>query len=360
MQKRLIILGNGFDLACGLSSRVSDFISYELKRENETNLNFIIFLVNTIYKKYPHFVGPNWCDFESLLRHYCFVNKSYNSAKIISYAKINGFKRKKSAEKLIDEELYENYFKARIIEYEFVSFDQFFHFELHKFEEKFCSYLQRNEHFLTHYFESKHRLLDLISADSQSGCILTFNYTKPFTNEYKYFKAINVHGEYIKKNIIMGVDITNIEKSYPDIDKYNYANIGDKRFLLKTFRKMVNDIDYPDLPRVLDDEIKIISVYGHSLSEQDYSYFQSIFDYYHIYDSETVLEFCYTEHEGNSKELDLVSGRVFKLINEYGETLSNKNHGKNLLHKLLLENRLRIREIENGFNKTIEIKGFRD
>ena len=71
MSKRLVVLGNGFDLACGLSSRVSDFVSYELKKENKEKMNFLIFLVNAIYKN-TTFVGDNWCDFEEILRHFCF------------------------------------------------------------------------------------------------------------------------------------------------------------------------------------------------------------------------------------------------------------------------------------------------
>ena len=280
---------------------------------------------------------------------------------MLLYAKINGLPRKDYSEILIDEDVYTQYFKDRIIDYKVTSFDQFFQFELLDFETKFCSYLERNESFLNHHFQSKHKLLDLITEESQTGCILNFNYTKPFVGKYKYFNVSNVHGEYAKNNIIMGVDITNLESTNSDSQfQYNYKNIGDKIFLLKTYRKMINDIDYPNLPRILDDTIKIISFFGHSLNEQDYSYFQSIFDYYQIYDSDVVLDFCYTEHLSRGKELDLLSGRVFKLINEYGETLSNKDHGKNLLHKLLLEKRLRLRELPLGFNKTIEIKGFHD
>lgn len=36
--------------------------------------------------------------------------------------------------------------------------------------------------------------------------------------------------------------------------------------------------------------------------------------------------------------------RVVKLIKTYGNTLDNKDHGKNLLHKLKLENRILIKD----------------
>lgn len=34
--------------------------------------------------------------------------------------------------------------------------------------------------------------------------------------------------------------------------------------------------------------------------------------------------------------------KVSRLITTYGQTLDNKDHGRNLMHKLLLENRLRV------------------
>jgi hypothetical protein len=82
-----------------------------------------------------------------------------------------------------------------------------------------------------------------------------------------------------------------------------------------------------------------IKFYGHSLSEADYSYFQSIFDYYNFYDNSKVdLMFCYSNgHE----QIDA----IYRLINAYGKTLVNQEQGKNLMHKLLLENRIKIAEV---------------
>lgn len=38
-------------------------------------------------------------------------------------------------------------------------------------------------------------------------------------------------------------------------------------------------------------------------------------------------------------------GKAIKLLNSYGETLDNKDHGNNLIHKLLIEGRLSIQLI---------------
>ncbi|MDR1138815.1 MAG: hypothetical protein LBK70_02950 [Clostridiales bacterium] len=107
-----------------------------------------------------------------------------------------------------------------------------------------------------------------------------------------------------------------------------------------------------------------IKVFGHSLNPADYSYFQSIFDYYNIYNSDTRLVFCYNSwrnspkitHENNgmniscntckyeNAEKEMIDA-VYKLIHTYGTTLSNKDNGKNLLHKLLLERRLSVVDV---------------
>jgi hypothetical protein len=41
--------------------------------------------------------------------------------------------------------------------------------------------------------------------------------------------------------------------------------------------------------------------------------------------------------------------RIASLFQAYGETIDNKDHGKNLMHKLLLERRLQIIRIRDEF-----------
>lgn len=86
--------------------------------------------------------------------------------------------------------------------------------------------------------------------------------------------------------------------------------------------------------------------YGHSLSEADYSYFQSLFDLYDIY-NQAFLIFKYSVYD-KEKAYEIkkvVFHSITKLIKKYGDTMTNKDHGKNLLHKILLEGRLKIEEI---------------
>lgn len=106
----------------------------------------------------------------------------------------------------------------------------------------------------------------------------------------------------------------------------------------------LNDDKHSLLPK----GIKKIIFYEHSLADADYSYFQSIFDFYSIYGSEVRIEFCFFVFDDNLKEV-IIKGQlesVTKLLSKYGNTMNNDNHGKNLIHKLLLGNRVQISEVD--------------
>ncbi|EAD1619684.1 hypothetical protein ARN86_14930, partial [Listeria monocytogenes] len=82
----------------------------------------------------------------------------------------------------------------------------------------------------------------------------------------------------------------------------------------------------------------------------DYAYFQSLFDYLDIYNNPIKLTFYYTNYLKGEQDLETVrreqTKAVRKLIVEYGSTLDNEAKGKNLLHKLLLEERIGVFELE--------------
>ncbi len=67
-----------------------------------------------------------------------------------------------------------------------------------------------------------------------------------------------------------------------------------------------------------------------------------------IYHSNIKLIFIYSlygeESQYESKKSEYLNA-IIKLISDYGKTMDNKNHGKNLIHKLIIEDRLTIKEI---------------
>ena len=193
------------------------------------------------------------------------------------------------------------------------------------------------------------KLINVIT-DGEKVNIINFNYTNPFIvsssdaarsmiNSNMVTQVSNVHGNLADDNIIFGVDLT---EDLP-LDAHIFA---------KTHRKMLQDSSSNSLPK----GVNRIKFYGHSLGKADYSYFQSIFDHYNLYgdnldllhyrsgDKPVVLRFYFTVYD-ESKEAEIrrsATDSVYKLIVAYGDTLDNKDKGKNLLHKLLLEGRVQI------------------
>ena len=170
---------------------------------------------------------------------------------------------------------------------------------LNLFEKDFGNYIKDLRNELAHS-------LDNILYNDKPKKIINFNYTTVIKNEIDKFKdiqkyptaenirsieeVINIHGDY--KNPIFGIDNQNVDES---------MNI-----FTKTYRILSSDtIESFTLPS--NELLETIYFFGHSLSEADYSYFQSMFDYYSIYDSKIRLIFLYSDHDGKEKRRQEVS-----------------------------------------------------
>lgn len=222
-------------------------------------------------------------------------------------------------------------------EYERENLLNYIYDELRTFEHYFVEYLKKIIN-CSYEQNAAKLLLKMTQANSLteiSDTIFSFNYTYPFS---EYITIINVHGTVQEDNIIFGIDQDKID---PNLDIYRFT---------KTFRQMTETklaVTYQE--NILPDKevIDEIVFFGHSLSLLDYSYFQTIFDHYELYQSKIVLIFYYKVYEGRIKEdmeLDLAK-KISKMLHEYSPSIDNPKKGKNLLHKLLLEKRLIIKEI---------------
>ena len=225
--------------------------------------------------------------------------------------------------------------------------------ELNKFEKEFGDYIKEiNEKVFTEdvngfrdnkFIDKIHKVFQ--EDKNETNIVINFNYTT-YLKEMDYISEMtNVHGTF--ENPIFGIDNTEI------------GNDREFYYLTKTSRVLFNNTIKEDFKLPNKIEISKICFFGHSLARADYSYFQSIFDYYDIYDSEVRLEFKYYNYIKDKKELtdeekeerkDEVKSNMHKsvieLMNDYGNTASNKSRGQNLLHKLILENRIKIVEVE--------------
>lgn len=242
------------------------------------------------------------------------------------------------------------------------TFQDFFTNELNTFEHQFLQYIDlisQDEEYKTNRRIIFNELLigdfpsdfdfNRISNEKYDCKVLSFNYTDYNDLVKQSENVVNIHGSVKSEKIIFGIDsiFSNKDKK----DDYKYKSIDLKTFT-KTYRLLELDSN-PTSSNVLSDNIKTIKFFGHSLSHADYSYFQSIFDYYDIYSNSIKLIFYFALHDNDMVEEQQIMKRkrsqiskVYALMEDYGKTMDNHDHGKNLLHKLIMEGRLSVKRVK--------------
>lgn len=381
MMEELYILGNGFDLYLGLKTRYSDYFKnrkiseeffekiklifknsigsynydargkvYAVFDYDETLLNMqIIQLYKDIEKNlfylYLMFLKKcdlNWNEVESNILPF-----------IRDTSKIFKLKMETILGNIEKNEMYKYLLIAKVIikDRKNLNFLDFIMEQLNLFEKDFGNYIGS----LELKGESKNKLINIFRTTCRKK-IINFNYSiflQDLIDRYKDIafseieiprrikpieSIVNIHGDF--KNPIFGIDSHNSEEQFQNFTK--------------TSRILDNDtIENFELPK--PEKLGTINFFGHSLSEADYSYFQSLFDYYDIYSSNIKLNFMYSEYDKNdlTRAKRETHNNVVKLMNNYGEKLENKDKGKNLLHKLLIENRIKLINVDKE-NKIID------
>ena len=366
---QLLILGNGFDLFCGLESRYSDFFDFRLAPILNETLNKVSAVPYNFYKSnltvwdlFFALLGPlkepspsiGWCDIEYVIGQILGSSgeNGHNRAKYDFrdlnadeiYSALNSQKNVRLQDETLCVVQYLNYRNV-----EFSSKADLFAFlfsELNRFERAFANYLKVAVRRCNRYeLDSKLLLRNLIASGMDDrvtdATILNFNYTHPqfMRNDVNVAKAdyINIHGRY-NGDIIFGIDGTGL--------------IMNDRLMpfTKTYRLMAShrmDLREPvSRPRSESSNAPgtvVVKFFGHSLAEADYSYFQSIFDNLNLYGGSVSLVFYYAPY-CSTAETDLQKS-VIKLLSSYGDTMNNRDHGDNLIHKLLLEGRISVKRV---------------
>ena len=366
--KQLLIIGNGFDLACGLKSKYNDFF-YDLYKKSPQNYS-ITEKNNYWHKLFKGLVKFNkksnlgWTDVESqILTELMNVEFLYNSDLFLN----------------IEPQMSEDSIKAYISRYILTIADAFKYYDedsvlntflvlteslheinihekrstfdrlkkdLKKFENTFAFYLNNelerngddylinssrlfNRLLLQNNLSNKSRNYQYNRTDigDNTQQIISFNYTHPSL----YDSIRYIHGNLKNKNIIFGIDYDSVS------NLFNYHPLE----FTKSYRILENKLNSKVS---ISSDIKNILFYGHGLGEADYSYFQSIFDTVDLYHGDTKLIFYWTQF-GEQDQYIVQVENVVRLIEKYGQTFENKDHGRNLFTKLLLENRIIFIEI---------------
>ncbi|MCO4505092.1 hypothetical protein Si121_00379 [Streptococcus infantarius subsp. infantarius] len=232
--------------------------------------------------------------------------------------------------------------------------------ELHKLEIDFQTYLiheiKREE-----YKSKAENFLQTIVMDGDflsNYSVFSFNYTNLCSGNLGIQVAFrNVHGALNQNSneskIIFGIDNISSDSRAEDIG-YRFTKAYRT---MRLYTELENDMAFGDkIDNIFTEDMDVIKFYGHSLARADYCYFQYIFDMYNLYNSNIKLIFYYSKIEGRTvEEVRQEQYRnITKLIEQYGETLDNKAHGRNLLTRLIQTGRLKIVGLEDDNNKMQE------
>ncbi|MDR7696866.1 AbiH family protein [Lactococcus lactis] len=380
--KQLIVLGNGFDLACGLKSTYYDFFDYIYGQQivNTKSNNFWY----DIFKNYKQESIENWADIEEqILIQLKNIEYLYNEKILIEgrgNSETSSLAESEHKEKNIPNNIYvtlefllpyfvkvrsekttqnnlkkqllilENDFRKYLLSITKNNADDGIHYKYYMKSKVLNKYIQLCNSSESHNSDLVSKLEDTTlynqyslvnkfdetlskiykEKNSDENLVLTFNYTKVWDVE----NIRNIHGDLDNGNIIFGIDYDKLNNNFKK------APIE----FSKSYRVLENGLTSTF---DISSDIDIIKIYGHGLGKADYSYYQSIFDSVDLYHGKTKVMFFWSDYKGKEKEQihkDFVKG-VTNLIEEYGTTFSNKDHGRNLFTKLLLENRLTIEEI---------------
>lgn len=393
--EQLIILGNGFDLASCLRSKYYDFydsrykdsLTYKINSymtwiEDNDNINEYpekeslkdITIWDIIFHHFEQVKDKPWTDVEKTIHKYleniyfaCIHKEKTNPYNtIMEYPNYkNEFVRYKAIVRLLswklglDEDNYScvdtgwtwsmeeqkkfrwDVFKGQILK------------DLYCFEMSFANYLRGATNRKGYKQFANSLLKAIIQRYDENGkncsmplkglktSVLSFNYTGldefDKSNTIPIVNYRNVHGKLSgKERTIFGIDLDNLKQS-ESISGINNSSL----FLdfTKTFRTLKLASSY-GVEKLFSKNVDRIKFYGHGLGEADYSYFMSIFDAIDLYSNETMLIFFYNKLLENEEEKQFKN--VSNLILKYASTLNNKDHSDNLLHKLILENRIKI------------------
>lgn len=367
----LLVIGNGFDLYCKLKSSFENYVQYRIAYD------YNLQRLDDDCSEYANRTDTGRYPSQTI---HSILDKCKNSdeanlwdALCVCCLKIERIKNWKGIEQLIQDTLHyvcsdqTDKFSPEIygirqdllvyivnssrsyhsVHYKNISFYEFLSGELTKLEEALRKYIYLRLEDTPDYHRDANTLFTELLKENRKNepiDVLSFNYSFPrlafshnMNNNDLTSGPINqVHGS-VSNKVIVGIDIAILSDEV--FKNYDSSILP----FTKTYKKLKNSLKSVHM-HPLSRNCSNISIFGHSLNEQDYSYFQSIFDFYDIYHSNIILIFYFYEYQ-SGVGVELVSN-VMKLLRKYGDTFSNVNHGRNLIHKLQVESRLLILSID--------------
>ena len=409
---QIIVIGNGFDLACGLPSNYSSFFNSIISKsdsnttdyvnisKNSINIWELIFIYATHHPVTYSKSSDNipWQDVEEVIKRCVSLNSDDDytpCTPMISYHAMENTDQifsnpitqaialqlcnrypsllddvKKDAQRLGflrgDGITIDNQYWARNNNRIALTYIQ----ELYQFEIKFKDYLSPHAA-KTEYLKAANELYLNISnycetkiETETADVVLSFNYTTPLLElidkgdeeiDKTLWAEKNIHGtlstpttKELPSPIIFGIDGFTPE-GMRDGDVYqifskSYRQLNLKQQKLPT--TMTNPLRTIFDPLQIPDSIRCIKIFGHSFGDADYSYYKTIFNSVDIFNSNIIIYILYKkDHEPDTSS-------IYKLLNRYSDEVHNSSNVNSasrtdLLQQLLMEDRIRLREISN-------------
>lgn len=357
-----LIIGNGFDLSCGLSSSYQDYFSSKgndyawfERIYNILIYNFRLFEdynVNSFPKCLPDNLNiwdllfyllsineqtiNNWYDVENVIKDSLFSNNGF----IFSFSKFandidNYIKKRTFTDIAYDSSpffLLKHFLIFELARGTFKNRDSFYRFlkeELKRFESDFIKYLEEEVKKIDYQNKASSLLKRIVGSDKYNVTeIDSFNYTKFDIDSVDYF---NVNGD--SSFPIFGVDNSKIEDSNDE-----------RKIFTKQYRRLERIVLNNPKPSMCGDEC--IYFYGHSLNEQDYDYFFTLFDGVDLLnDFDRKLVFAYSIYD-ESKEKEIINNylnAIYALFFSYEKTKGIQS--PRLLTRLMSEGKIEIKKV---------------
>ena len=377
MASNLLVIGNGFDLACKLNTKYAHYFDNVLKQSSEMKA-LVDFLdgikiddledksidkqllkmlpqdsdVVTFWDVYFTFqdwmfnrlhTDQTWMDIEDMLLR-CFEDKnSYDISCRLALSALESI-ADNSLEALFPPGSIYRYlgsyvyrvFKKRSYKITEDVFKDYLEKELDRFSCNFSKYIKQQ---LLEHKDYTERAVDLVSKiigknRMNDYMIDSFNYTPIDYAIYHH----NIHGVASNGDVVFGITCGNgadrekihKEWKYKFTKEYKIA-----RIMAKNGSSFNSYLD-----------VKKVFIFGSSLGEQDFDYFEAIFDECKIVDREPKANiiFVYSIYDKTrSKEIvDDITTKVTRLINMYGD----RNNRYGLFRQLMQKRVIFIKQID--------------
>lgn len=361
LDNKKIVLGNGFDLFCGLKTSYKNF--FESQKENYclfdryiddfkrdayggsryyfrgdlTTLSKIF--GNTIWDLVFYLMSNNkqkteWCDIEVIIKN-TFTNKN-----LIKWNNVLDIIQHRNT--ITEKHKYE-YVCAIFLENKYqidnqITKDEFYDLlykELTTFEQKFGQYIQKEQDQNKEYINNAiNTLIKFTNNTNQIVSIDTFNYSNiSFHDKWCFTKMYNINGTV--KHPIFGY-------FSPTTDPLT----NEHRFT-KSHRKTLALFENEEIKN--DDYFEHLIIFGHSLNEQDYNYFFPLFDELDLNNTnclgKLIVAFTIYDLDKRKEIIETLTKKLIKMIYEYEK--SSGSSGNRLYDKLQYKNRILFYEIDN-------------